>query len=73
MSTTIHASLYVRGFLKGPKRSLRNLFKHPDGTRSMTPDEARDVLLDELAKGHEYIPFGACDNFDFTSGCKGHP
>ena len=36
-------------------------------------DEARDVLMDELANGHDFIPFGHCDNFDFKSGCKGHP
>lgn len=71
--TILHASLDVRSYLKAPKRALRGLFKHPSGTRSMTPDEARDVLMDELANGHEYIPVGPCDNFDFKIGCKGHP
>lgn len=73
MTAIFHASLDVRSYLKAPKKSLRGLFKHPSGTRSMTPDEARDVLMDELANGHDFIPFGHCDNFDFKSGCKGHP
>lgn len=47
------------------------MFKHEDG-RSMTPEEARDQLYDELAKGHEVIPFGPCDNFDYKTGCRGH-
>ena len=73
MTAIFHASLDVRSYLKAPKKSLRGLFKHPSGTRRMTPEEARDVLMDELAHGHDFIPFGHCDNFDFKSGCKGHP
>lgn len=30
-----------------------------------------DVLMDELANGHEYIPVGPCDNFDFEAAAKG--
>lgn len=71
--TTYHAALDVRSYLKAPKKALRRLFRHPSGKRSMTPDEARDVLIDELAKGHEFIPFGQCDHFDFKMGYKGHP
>jgi hypothetical protein len=47
------------------------MFKHPSGTRSMTPDEAFDLLLDELAKGHEMLPFSdACRNWDWKEGCQ---
>lgn len=67
-----HASLDVRRYLKAPKKALQHLFKHPCGTRSMSADEARDALLDELAQGHDFIPVGQCDNFDFKTGCKGH-
>jgi len=50
------------------------MFKHPTEKRSMTPREAEDFLMDELAKGHEVIPICDCDNFDFkeNGGCQGH-
>jgi len=57
-----HIGLNVRGALKWPKSKLKGLFSHPDGKRSMTPDEAQDLLLDELSKGHEILPFCECDN-----------
>lgn len=28
--------------------------------------------MDKLAAGHEVIPVGDCDNFDFKEGCQGH-
>lgn len=71
----IHLCLGVRDFLKTAKfpRDFKHMFKHDDG-RSMTPEEARDCLLDELARGHELIPIGTCDNFDYSAGggCRGH-
>lgn len=71
--TILHMALDVKGFLKNaPKRQYRGMFRHNDG-RVMTPDEAKDRLLDELAKGNEFIPYGKCDNFDPKSGCLGHP
>jgi hypothetical protein len=42
------------------------------GERPITYDEARAFLQDELAKGHEVIPFGKCDSFDYKEGCPGH-
>ena len=54
------------------RRELAGLLRHDDGRR-MTADEARDVLLDEIAKGHKVIPCGTCDNFDYQDGCMGHP
>lgn len=66
-----HMSLCVRGALKWPKSRLKKMFLSDDG-KSMTADQARDVLLDELSQGHEVIPMGKCDNFCFKEGCKGH-
>lgn len=66
--------LSVRGALNWNKAKLRNATKwitRDDGTR-YTPDELRSALMDELAKGHEVIPMGTCDNFDFKTGCRGH-
>lgn len=67
-----HMALDVRGFLmRAKRREYKNMLKHESG-RPMTEDEAKMALLDELAKGHEFIPYGKCDNFDFKSGCLGH-
>lgn len=75
MSKIIHLALDVRGFLKNARfpRDYTRMFKHHDG-RVMTPEEARDQLFDELARGHELIPVGACDDFDYSAGggCRGH-
>lgn len=66
-----HLCLCVRGALKWPKSKLKNMFTKDNG-QTATPDEAKEILLDELSKGHEVIPFSQCDNFDFKTGCKGH-
>lgn len=66
-----HMSLCVRGALKWPKARLKKMFLD-DAGKSMTADQARNVLLDELSQGHEVIPMGKCDNFDFKTGCRGH-
>lgn len=52
---------------------LRGLFRRSDGT-TLTADEARAHLLDELAKGHTVLPMSdpACEGFSFTNGCPGH-
>lgn len=74
MSRTMHCCLSVRGALNWPKREMKkncNWIKKDDGSR-FTPDELRDALMDELAKGHEVIPMGPCDNFDYKHGCRGH-
>lgn len=71
---TVHMSLSVRGALTNmTRRELGALFKHDDG-RKMSADEAKDALMDELAKGHEVIPFGGpCEGFDYAGrGCPGH-
>ena len=66
-----HMGISVRGALNWPKDMLKNAFDHDDG-RPMTPDEAREVLMDELSKGHENLPVGDCDNWDWKKGCQGH-
>ncbi len=71
----MHMCMSVRGALNWDKKTLkRNArgFTRNDG-KPMTPDEVRNALMDELAKGREVIPLGECDNFDFKTGCKGHP
>lgn len=65
--------------IAGPLRNWRPRdWKHAteyitrnDGSR-YTPSELRTVFLEELAKGHEVVPIGECDNFDWKHGCQGH-
>lgn len=66
-------SLCIRGALKNwSDRNFKGMFKTDDG-HTMTPSEAKDELLEHLSKGHEVIPFGTCDNFDYAGGgCLGH-
>ncbi len=68
MRTTTHFCVSVRGALRN--RNFAGM-QHNDG-RPMTKDEAFDALCDELAQGHEVVPMGECDNFDFKKGCQGH-
>lgn len=69
-----HMCLDVRGALTNwRQKDFRTMFKHDDG-RTMTPDEAKAELLEQLSRGHNFIPFGTCDNFDYKEhGCMGHP
>jgi hypothetical protein len=72
MPKRFHFCLDVKGALKNWKtKDFRNMFKRKDGSL-MRPDEARAALIDELAKGNEFIPMSECDNFDFKQGCLGH-
>jgi hypothetical protein len=67
-----HMYLNVRGALLWPKSKLKGMLVDKTTGRYLTPDEARNALMDELSKGHEVIPIGECDNFDFKRGCLGH-
>lgn len=70
--TMYHVALDVRGTLRNSRKSeLAYLFRRPDGTR-LTADEAKEVLMDHIAQGHEVIPCGPCEHFDFQKGCLGH-
>jgi hypothetical protein len=74
MGQTIHMSISVRGMLNWPKGEFKKACKwitKKDGT-PFTPAELKEALYDELAKGHEVIPMGECDNFDHKTGCRGH-
>jgi hypothetical protein len=70
-----HMRMNLRGFLRNTPfpRGFVGVFQHDDG-RSMTPNEAHDEVCDHIAKGHNFIPLGTCDNFDYVEhGCLGHP
>jgi hypothetical protein len=69
----MHMCLSVRGALNWKKPEFKKATKwitRTDGTK-YTPDQLREALMDELAKGHEVIPMSEnCKNFDYKTGCK---
>lgn len=72
MAKTVHICIDLRGALTNWHDSeWRNCVT--DKGRTLTPKEVQAAFLDELAKGRRVIPFGECDNFDYQTGCKGHP
>ena len=72
MTRTFHMCLDVRGALMNwNDREMKGVFK--DNGRVLSVREAKEFLMDEIAKGHRVIPIGDCDTFDFETGCPGHP
>lgn len=73
--TRRHLKVSVRGALRNAPGSLRGMYTADDG-RELSVDEARELLFDELKKGHEVIPAcepSECPDFDYTGGgCPGH-
>lgn len=68
--------LSVRGALCWPIREFKRALKwitKEDGKPFASVEELRESLFDELSKGHEKIPLGECDNWDWKEGCQGHP
>ena len=75
MSKTIHMCVSVRGMLNWPKREFNRAMKYTtksDGTKFASVEEFKNSLYDELAKGHEVLPTGECEGFDYKTGCPGH-
>lgn len=65
--------LDIRGaLLNWENRMFENMFKTDDG-KTMSWMDAKLQLMDELAKGRNYIPYGNCPTFDpVEKGCPGH-
>lgn len=72
--TGYHVCVDVRGMLShSSRRELQGMFRDKATGRQLTADEAKEVLMDHLAQGHEVIPVGPpCDGFDYKTGCPGH-
>jgi len=75
MSQIIHMHADIRGMLDHHRRkgSLKGVFKNTETGIGLSDQEARDYLYDCLAKGWRVLPVDGCDNFDYQTGCKGHP
>jgi hypothetical protein len=74
-STKYHVALNVRDAIKRmSRRELKGLFLNRATMKLLTADEAKDVLLEHLALGHEVIPLDSgCEGFDYAGGgCPGH-
>lgn len=67
--------LSVRGALNQTKAEMKRMASAitVDGKKLQTADQVREFFLDQLSMGHEVLPFGNCDNFDYKKGCMGHP
>jgi len=75
MSKTIHLCVSVRGMLNWNKAEMKRGLKwitKKDGSRYVSVDELRNALMNELAQGHEVLPTGECEGFDYKTGCPGH-
>ena len=69
--TKWHVCLDITGGIKNSK-SLCGCIE-TDGVTLNTPKEVRAFLRGQLAMGRRVLPVGECDNFDYQTGCKGHP
>jgi hypothetical protein len=61
----------IEGVLRWSDKNLAKLFTD-DGVRR-PGNYVRDWLRLQLAQGKRVLPVGDCDNFDYQTGCKGHP
>lgn len=72
-----HMCVDVRSVLSLGDRELvrrwKGCIKNDEGRELYSAVDIRNAFFDELSKGHEVVPFGKCDNFDFKKGCQGHP
>ncbi len=69
--TKWHVCLDIAGGIKNAK-SLCGCIE-VDGKTLDTVKDVRAFLRKQLAMGRRVLPVGECDNFDYQTGCKGHP
>ena len=74
--TIHHVCLSVRGVLHESDRDMQRLLNSVmiDGKKPQTVGDLREAFADQLALGHEVLPFGdPCEGFDYAGrGCPGH-
>lgn len=71
-----HMCLDIRGVLCLSDKELVRRYGgmiEADGRKLHGAFDIRNAFFDELAKGREVLPIGKCDNFDYKTGCGGHP
>lgn len=69
--TRYHCCLDISGGIKNARmwRSCITV----DGKLLQTEKEIKAFLREQQAMGRRVLPIGDCDNFDYQTGCKGHP
>lgn len=74
MSRIVHMCVSIRGLLRQSRREFARTCKSVTHEgRPVTPDQFREYLMDELANGHEVLPYGEpCEGFSYVDGCPGH-
>ena len=72
MPKTFHMRLDVRGALMNWSASEFRCLRDDQGRPFASVAAAKAALLDELAKGHKFLPVGNCDAFSYENGCPGH-
>lgn len=71
MKTRCHMCVDCAGGLKNAKQFKGCITV--DGKVLNTVPEVKAFFQHHLDMGHRVIPCGDCDNFDWQTGCKGHP
>lgn len=68
-----HLRLDIEGAILNFKASeWRNSVKDDQG-RTLTPAEVKRMLVNSLAEGKRYLPFGEpCEGWSDQTGCPGH-
>lgn len=69
--TKCHCRLDISGGIKNA-RMWRNCIT-VDGWLLRTEKEVRAFFREQQAMGRKVLPIGDCDNFDYQTGCMGHP
>lgn len=69
--TRFHCCLDISGGIKNA-RMWRNCIT-VDGRLLRTEKEVRAFFREQQAMGRRVLPLGDCDNFDYQTGCLGHP
>jgi len=71
----IHISASIEGLLRNFSKpgSLEGILTDGKTGRHISDAEARAYLNNCLEKGWKLLPAEGCDNFDYQTGCKGHP
>jgi len=68
-----HIHINIQEMLENYKnKSLEGLLFDETG-KGLSDKEVRKYLKQCLTKGLKVIPCDKCDNFDYQTGCKGHP
>ena len=69
--TIHHCCLDISGGIKNA-RMWRNCIT-VDGRLLRTEKEVKAFFREQQAMGRRVLPIGDCDNFDYQTGCMGHP